>query len=283
MMIGQPHGVPQGSNERWIHATLPRVRRLLPSLSSVSFPSDKRTRRRLISLSRHQFRKGKKIRRTENRCCYSTYRHLHLQPVATPVPPRPRPTPNRMGGAGNVSRDANTSVCEGGRAKAAGPNHSFMLTAAPATDGSAVAAPRFRNNSSGFSDYSPSPRPSLPHRERIRLARGPWPLARCSCSAPSAWSLRYITAVTTRGRVVSSDAGGGAICLFLACGLAVLWRRHGNSAWRPARLRWSSLSRPRGQCRAATDQRLILFYLLVGRTARHGIVCEMHGSVCPCV
>jgi len=154
---------------------------LLPSLSSVCFPSDKRTRRRLISLSRHQFRKGKKIRR-ENRCCAraAVLQHRHLQP-------RPRPTPK---GAGNVSPGANTSVCEGGPAKAAGPNHwhpphrwkrSVATGTWGATDSSAVAAPRFRNNSSGFSDYSALPRslltswscrPPHPHRERIRLARG---------------------------------------------------------------------------------------------------------------
>jgi len=185
---------------------------LLPSLSSVCFPSDKRTRRRLISLSRHQFRKGKKIRR-ENRCCAraAVLQHRHLQP-------RPRPTPK---GAGNVSPGANTSVCEGGPAKAAGPNHwqpphrwkrSGATGTWGATDGSAVAAPRFRNNSSRFSDYSSLPLAAAsPPRTN---PPGPWPVA-----ARSLLVLGTERLVATL-RYSRDD------------GLAVFWRRHGNSARR---------------------------------------------------
>jgi hypothetical protein len=99
----------------------------------------------------------------------------------------------------------------------------------------------------------PSPRPPLPHRERIRLARGPWRYLPIS----GVWSRRFVAETP--------------ISLVAPCTAAVVFA---VTPARPVQL---------ASRRAATDQRLILFYLLVGRTARHGIVCEMHASVCPCV
>lgn len=91
-----------------------------------------------------------------------------------------------------------------------------------ATDGSAVAAPRFRNDSSGFCDYSPSvaarvlPPPPRTNPPGPVAARSLLVLA-CSGSAPSAWSLRYSSRhdAGARGFLPRTRGGRG---LFLACG-----------------------------------------------------------------
>lgn len=221
-----------GSNERWIHATLPRVRhyrRLLPSLCCVSFPSDKRTRRLSHLPFKTSIPERENIRRTDaapvratatapsspaNGCLVLVQRPTvwEAQEISGPQV--------RILASVRVAaqKRADRIIGIGGK----DPARQERGGAAVPTDGSAVAAPRFRNNS-----IIP-PRQPLASRPPIPTANeSAWSVARGrSCSAPSAWSLRYATAVT--GFLGRGCARG----LFLACGHAVFWRRHGNSARR---------------------------------------------------